>query len=469
MIDQSVEGVEGEFSQAVGRVLEGFEEVLVSGFPGLGFFDLCGELVDAGLEFVVPVGEVIVALLVGALVESCPGVLSYILLDGVCNDLSLVHEPVAFGFQLVGFEEERQHLLAVGDDLGFCFEELVHRRQECGLYFAVVYGWCGAFLPDIVFVVAAPYGFPVFAVGMPDLGAVERAALPASDFAGEDVDAAVVHNAVAAFLHLALDQVEGLRCDDRFMVAFHVVLRDFALVDLRLFREVVDCVGFLQQGVALVFLVSEDGLDGTDAPVILAAGCLDAVIGKLLGDAVVGQALQEEPVDAADGFCLLWVDDELAIRTAVVAEKPVERNRHLAVCESLTLSPGAVLGNAPGFLLRKARHDGDQQFSFAVEGPDVLLLEVAFDAVFLELSDGCQAVDGVSGESADALGDDQVDLPGKRVLDHVLESDTFLDAGSADSLVRVDIHEFPVITAFDVIGVVIDLRLVARELVVMVC
>jgi len=70
MIDQSVEGVEGEFSQAVGRVLEGFEEVLVSGFPGLGFFDLCGELVDAGLEFVVPVGEVIVALLVGALVES---------------------------------------------------------------------------------------------------------------------------------------------------------------------------------------------------------------------------------------------------------------------------------------------------------------------------------------------------------------------------------------------------------------
>jgi hypothetical protein len=45
------------------------------------------------------------------------------------------------------------------------------------------------------------------------------------------------------------------------------------------------------------------------------------------------------------------------------------------------LSPGAVLGNAPGFLLRKARHDGDQQFSFAVEGPDVLLL-----GVYLEIS-----------------------------------------------------------------------------------
>ncbi len=317
--------------------------------------------------------------------------------------------------------------------------------------------------------VTAPDSFPIFAVGMPDLGAVEGAALPAADFAGEDVYAAVVHDAVAALLHLALDQVEGLRCDDRFMVAFHVVLRDFALVDLRLFREVVDCVGFLQQGVALVFLVSEDGLDGTDAPVILAAGCLDAVIGKLLGDAVVGQALQEEPVDAADGFCLLWVDDELAIRTAVVAEKPVERNRHLAVCESLTLSPGAVLGNATGFLLRKARHDGDQQFTFSVEGPDVLFFKVAFDAVFLEFPDGCQAVDGVPGEAADALGDDQVDLPSERVLDHVLESNSLLDAGSADSFVRVDVHEFPVVAALDVVGVIIDLRLVARELVVMVC
>lgn len=156
------------------------------------------------------------------------------------------------------------------------------------------------------------------------------------------------------------------------------------------------------------------------------------------------------------------------MRPAVVSEEPVERNRHLAVREPLTLSPGSVLGNAPGFLLSKAAHDGDEQFSLAVEGPDVLFFEVAFDTVLLELPDGGEAVDGISGESADALGDDQVDLPGERVLYHGLEADSLLDAGSADSLVRIDIDELPVVAAFDVVRVVVDLRLIAGELVVMV-
>lgn len=105
------------------------------------------------------------------------------------------------------------------------------------------------------------------------------------------MDAAVVHDAVATLLHFALDQVEGLRCDDRLVVAFHVVLRNLAVVHFRFLGQEVDRVGFLQQGIALVFLVSEDGLDGADAPVVLAAGRFDAVIGELLGDAVVGKTL----------------------------------------------------------------------------------------------------------------------------------------------------------------------------------
>ena len=78
------------------------------------------------------------------------------------------------------------------------------------------------------------------------------------------------------------------------------------------------------------------------------------------------------------------------------------------------MSPGAVFGDAPGFLLRETRHDGDEQFAFAVEGPDIFLFKVALDAVFLELADGRKAVHGVPSESADRLGDDQVDLSGER-------------------------------------------------------
>ena len=43
-----------------------------------------------------------------------------------------------------------------------------------------------------------------------------------------------------------------------------------------------------------------------------------------------------------------------------------------------------------------------------------------------------------------------------------------LGAGASDALVGVHGHEFPIVPAFDVVGVVIDLRLIARELIVVI-
>ncbi|MDY6320961.1 MAG: hypothetical protein SPL44_08150, partial [Bacteroidales bacterium] len=145
-----------------------------------------------------------------------------------------------------------------------------------------------------------------------------------------------------------------------------------------------------------------------------------------------------KPVDPPDGFRFFIVYDELAVRTSVVAKEPLEGNRDLAVCESLPLAPGAVLGNGSGFLLCEARHDGDQELSFAVEGPDVFLFKVALDSLVLEVSDGSQGIDRVPGKSADRLCDDQVNLSGEGVLDHGLESGSLSDAGAGDSFVGVD-------------------------------
>lgn len=85
-----------------------------------------------------------------------------------------------------------------------------------------------------------------------------------------------------------------------------------------------------------------------------------------------------------------------------------------------------------------------------------------------ELPDRGKAIDRIPGETADGLRDNEVDLSVERILDHVLEADSLFDAGAADSFVRVDIHELPVITGFDVVGVVVNLRLVACKLIVMV-
>ncbi len=407
-------------------------------------------------------------LVVGGLIQSDVGVFVDVLLDGVGDDLRFLQQPVPLGFLLGGIEEQRHHLASVGDDRILCGQQLVRRRKEGVLNLLVGQVRGAAALPAVVLVVALP-DHPAVLVGrVPDLRAVPAAALAAADFAGEGVNAAVVLLALAALGHLPLNHVELLRRDDRLVVSLHVVLRDLALVLLLLLRQVIDREALLQQGIAFVLLVREDAPDRGDAPLVLAAGRLDPLGGELLRDAVVGLAREEHVVDAPDDLGLLGVDNQLAVGTTVVAEEPVERDRDLPVGEPLPLSPCAVLGDAAAFLLRQRAHDGDEQLALAVESPDVLLLEIALDAFLLELPDGRQAVHGVAGEAADALGDDEVDLSGQSVGDHPLEALAALGGCARDALVGVDVHELPVVPALDVVGVVVDLRLVAGELVVVV-
>ena len=105
--------------------------------------------------------------------------------------------------------------------------------------------WSGAFLAPFIFVVALPDDFLVLICVVPDLRTVPAAALAAFNLAGEVTDAAVAVSSRTAFLQLDLHLIEDRRVDDCLMVAFHVVLRDLALVDLSLLGKVIDGVGFL--------------------------------------------------------------------------------------------------------------------------------------------------------------------------------------------------------------------------------
>lgn len=282
------------------------------------------------------------------------------------------------------------------------------------------------------------------------------------------MDATVVLPALAALLHLPLHHLEGVRVNDSLVVVLHIVLRDFALIDLLFLRQVIDGVGLLQESTAFVFLVRQDAFDRRGVPLGLASGRQDAVIRELLSDAIVRHALKEHGVDALNNGRLLPVDHQIAVRPTVVAEESVERNRDLAVCKALPLAPGAVFRYAPAFLLRQRGHDGQEQFALPVERPDILFFKIALDAVFLELADGGQAVHRVPGKTADALGHDEVDFPVQRIRDHAFEALAVLGAGARDACVRIDIDELPIVPALDVIRVVINLGLVAGELVVVV-
>ena len=69
---------------------------------------------------------------------------------------------------------------------------------------------------------------------------------------------------------------------------------------------------------------------------------------------------------------------------------------------------------------------------------NVLLLEEALAAVLLQLPDGRQAVHCVTGEPADALGHNQIDLSGQRVRDHLVEAVPMPGRYGTDALVGVD-------------------------------
>ena len=316
--------------------------------------------------------------------------------------------------------------------------------------------------------VALPDHLAVLVGGVPDLGAVQASAVPAIHDAGEEMNAAVAVRAGLSGGDLLLHQIEGLRADDGLVVTLHIVLRHLpGVLDLLLGDEVLR-EHLLQQSVTLVFLVCQNAQDNAFAPDGLAAGRRDAVGSQVVGDGIGGVAPQELCVNAADNLRLFFVDHQVAVRPPVVAQESAEGHRNLAVGKALALTPGAVLGNAAALLLGQRGHDRQHQLALAVEGPDVLLLKVNLDALVLELADGGQAVDGVAGEAGDALGDNQVDLPVERIVYHALEALAPAGVAAGFALVRVYGNKLPVRASLDVVGVIIDLRLIAGELLVLV-
>ena len=88
--------------------------------------------------------------------------------------------------------------------------------------------------------------------------------------------------------------------------------------------------------------------------------------------------------------------------------------------------------------------------------------------MLLQLADGCQAVYGIASETADALSENESDFSSEGVLNHVIEAVTALGAGTADTLVRVNADELPLVVSLNVGGIVITLRLVAVLLILVV-
>lgn len=105
----------------------------------------------------------------------------------------------------------------------------------------------GAFFLAVILVITLPDYSAILTVGMPDLGTVPLSALSAAYLAGEKVDTAVRAPTLLSALQFLLNQFKHLRLNDGLVISLHIVLRDFALVDLFLLGEEIIRIALLQE------------------------------------------------------------------------------------------------------------------------------------------------------------------------------------------------------------------------------
>ena len=124
------------------------------------------------------------------------------------------------------------------------------------------------------------------------------------------------------------------------------------------------------------------------------------------------------PVDALYHLCLFRIDDEIPICILGVAEEVIVIYLYLAILVAKLESQLHIL--TEGFLLRKGSHNRNQNLTLGIHCIDGFLFKEDGNVLILQLADVFQAVQRVSGKSADGLGDNHVDVFGFAVANHPL-------------------------------------------------
>ena len=264
--------------------------------------------------------------------------------------------------------------------------------------------------------------------------------------------------------HLRLGFIEGLTVDDGYMVVPDVVHGCFSGVLLAGLGDAVDGDGFLSDGIAAVFLVFEDILDGSDGPCIIAGFGEDTLGFEAVSNFPEGHSRQEHIEDASHDLSFFRNDLRLTICALTESKQFAEVEYHITVFEPLAVAPRDVSAHAFTFCLGEACVDRHQQLAVTLEGVDVLFLKDDADAHQLELTDELDAFRSISGEPGDGLGDDVVNLAASAIPDHPLELVTLIRSGTRDALVGIDVHELPFGLAHDHLRVHPLLHGVAGEL-----
>ena len=128
-----------------------------------------------------------------------------------------------------------------------------------------------------------------------------------------------------------LHQQEDVFRNNRFVIALYVILRNGAIVLDPLLCQEVCGIGFLEQGVADVFFVSQDFADCACVPFGFASAGEYTVCFKTGSNLVHAEAFEVFSVNPVDDFCLFRINDQVTIGILGVSEEAVVVDLYLSL------------------------------------------------------------------------------------------------------------------------------------------
>ena len=149
-----------------------------------------------------------------------------------------------------------------------------------------------------------------------------------------------------------------------------------------------------------------------------------------------------------DDFRALRVDAHLPVLHIVAQQGPAEHHPLLHPPGLSPLHPGRRFS---ALLLGNRSHDGQPKLGVRLQSTDPVVHKQNTYPQCFQLSGVGDGVQYISRKTADLLGKDQVKFPQMGVGNHSIEGGSFLRRRSGDSFVGINLVQFPVRLAVDVL------------------
>ena len=245
------------------------------------------------------------------------------------------------------------------------------------------------------------------------------------------------------------------------MAVFHIILWDNPLVLHPLFIEKVNSIGLLQKGVSDVLFILQDLLQCFWTPLRFPGPGKNPVCFQATPDLEQACPFQVLPVNPLYHFRLCRLYDQISFLILCVTQKTAVIDPDLPVLETVLQSKFDVLAQRLAFLLCQARHNGKQHLTLGIRGVDVLFFKENRDVLLLQFSDILQTIQGVSGKTADGLGNDHINVSVHAVLDHAVKFLPLFRICSSDPVISINPGQFPFRILLDKLRIMRHLHLIA--------